>query len=452
MTARNTSNSGRSLLRWTLALLLCVPVIGAAACSSDKPCEGVTIEGQCQQKCVESKCPAGDRCVIDNDLNNACAAPCQTQGDCPVGKNCVTWGFTSDNSQAQVCARLPYTRGGRTGQHEDCASSSECDTMRGFACIGGKCEVKCSSSRDCGSLGVCNPDGTDDQGNKAGFCAPDDKPRAPGQFGTACPNGDECDKTSNFGCLGAGPGDLDAYCTLRDCGGDSDCPQDFRCSLERTAVVPCQDACGITGDATQADCAQASDVGAGKKFECGPLSLLRHICTKRSFCDECQTDVDCASAPGQICAKDSNGNKYCTVTCDPKTDSCPWGSAATCDVWDKDLGIPTCAHRFGSCKGTGKSCEPCRDDADCPGGLCLTAQFSGEHYCVDMAVTCDCTGFPVTQNAVCDGGGCPQSPGGVTLSCYGGSAEATSALYKKCVGGNTQSSPLATPQTGCWPN
>lgn len=459
MTARITSDSGprhttgrRRLLRLTLAFLLCVPVLGAAACSSNdnSGCAGVTIEGQCQKKCSDSACTGGARCIIDADLNNTCAAPCQSQGDCATGRNCVTWAFP-DGTQSAVCARLPYTRGGNTGQHTACTTSDQCDAMRGFSCISGKCEVACTSAADCASIGVCTP-GTDDKGNKVGYCTADDKPRAPGQFGTKCPNGDECDTASDFACFGAGPGDIDAYCTARDCASDSDCPTDYRCSTERTATVPCQAACGLAGDATATGCAQAADIGAGKKFQCGPVSLLRHYCIKRSFCDECQTDADCDGTAGQICAKDDKGSKYCTVPCDENVPSCPWGTAAKCGVWDKDLGIATCEHRFGSCAGTGKSCEPCHDDADCPGGLCITAQFTGEHFCVDMSASCDCTGLPQTQGAICTGGGCPDTPGGIKMTCYGGPQEATSALYQKCVGANSNTGAFSETKTGCWPS
>ncbi|MEB2311347.1 MAG: hypothetical protein OZ928_05830 [Polyangiaceae bacterium] len=455
MSASNTSSRGpraratRRLLRWSLALALVLPPLAATACSSDDGgCAGVLVDGECQKRCVDSACSNGARCIADGDLNNACAAPCTSQADCALGKNCVTWGFP-DGSQGQVCARLPYSAKGNSGQHVACTSKATCDTMRGFLCVGGQCELPCRSSNDCGANGVCDPSATDETGKKVGRCTADDQPRGPGQFGARCPKGDECDKDAGFACLGAGEGDVDAYCTLRDCSADSDCPADYRCALERTATPPCEASCGLAAG-TGADCAAAADIGAGKKFECGPVSLLRHICEKREFCDECQTDADCTAEPDQICAKDQSGNKYCTVPCDPNTDSCPWGTAARCGLWDQERGIPTCAHRFGACHGEGKSCQPCRDDADCPGGLCIGSQFTLEKYCVDFAASCDCTGLAMQQNAICTGGGCPDTPGGLAMTCYGGPAASTSALYGKCVGANIASL-LSTPQTGCWP-
>lgn len=492
-----------------------------AGCSSDNSsgCAGVMIEGQCQKRCQDSACAPGTRCVVFGTLNNACESPCKTQSDCPVGKDCQKYGFP-DGTVANYCVRLDYSKGGRTGQHEACQSSDECDGPRGFTCIGQMCEQACTANGDCPGGYVCGTEmkkddktgkdtrfcvqdgtgkegeacqdstdcnqrsgleclggkcqrrcswsgecpggycaaaGKDDSGNPASACVKDTFPRDKGQYGTACPNGSsDCDDANDFRCLGAGPGDLKAYCTKPDCTADADCPTGYFCSLQRTGTVPCQDACGFQGDSTQPDCAKAADIGAGKKYQCGPLSLLRHYCLKREFCNECKTDADCNEEQGQICAKDQSGNKICTVLCDPKTNSCPWGSAAKCGVWDKDLGKPTCAHRYGSCKssGTPAGCDPCVDDSDCgSNGLCVSSQFTGEHFCLELGETCSC---PAGTTQTCDGGGCPKAAGGkssLVETCLGGSLikQQGSPLYNTCYGANSSSDPFGTPQTGCWP-
>lgn len=423
------------------------------ACSSGNSCSGVVIEGKCMQKCVDSACSAGTRCLIDK-LNDECAHSCKTQSDCAVGTNCVTWVF-GNGKKGQYCARLPYTQGGNTGEYVACTLDNQCDTRRGFHCVGGKCQIVCTSSADCSSIGVCGPGGTNTSGKAVDVCVPDKMPRGPGQFGSACPNGkSDCDTKSDFTCIGL-PGSTDTYCSLADCQSDSDCPADYFCSLQRTATPPCQNACGLQGDSSST-CAAASDIGVGKKYQCGPLALLRHYCLKRSFCNQCQTDTDCLAYPNQICASDGNGHKYCTVRCDPATGSCPWGTAAQCGVWDKSLGFATCRHRFGACTGTGKGCEPCIDDSDCgSNGLCLVDQFSGEHYCVNLNDTCSCpAGSTNTENPACNGGGCPDTPGGLQGSCLGDSSLATtSPLYKHCVGADINQGQIGgTPENGCWPH
>jgi hypothetical protein len=182
--------------------------------------------------------------------------------------------------------------------------------------------------------------------------------------------------------------------------------------------------------------------------------MLRNLCMRREFCNECETDADCLGKPNQLCSADSGGRKICTEVCDANTNSCPWGNAATCGDWDND-GTFTCSHKFPTgCVGTGKGCEPCLDDADCPNGLCIQSSFTLERYCVDLGPSCSCTGLPTEQNVYCTGGGCPATPGGLQMHCYGGSqvAAAGSPLYQKCVGANVNSNPLSSPQTGCWPN
>lgn len=491
----------RSLVLVAAALAL---GLGAGCSSGNSDCAGVTIEGKCQKKCQDSACSAGTRCVVFGDLNNACEPSCKSQSDCPIGKNCEKFQFP-DGTIANYCVRLDYSKGGRTGQHEACQQSTECDQPRGFTCIGQMCEHACKQSSDCPQSNVCGtdnfcvPDGTgkdgdacktsadcaqrsglecmggkcgvpcqysgdcpggycapagnDDSGKPAEACEKDSFPRDKGQYGSDCPNGSaDCDATKGFSCVGAGKADPSAFCTQRDCGADTDCPTGYFCSLQRTATVPCQSACGFQGDSSKPDCAKAAEIGAGKTFQCGPLSLLRHICLKRKFCNSCQTDADCNEEQGQVCAKDESGNKICTVLCDMKTNSCPWGSAAACQLWDKDLGKPTCAHRYGSCKsaGTPAGCDPCVDDNDCgSNGLCVSSTFTGEHFCLELGETCSC---PAGTAQTCTGGGCPKAAGGkstLTETCIGGSQLTSSALYNKCYGANSGS--FQNIQTGCWP-
>jgi len=403
-------------------------------------CLGAVVDGECRQKeCDEAACPKDWRC-----LENACSAPCKSHADCPLGTSCLLAAFTDADggvTQGTYCAPSG------SGQDTPCTGDSECDQARGWRCVTGRCRVACATHRDCGAVGSCTGAGQDGAGNPLRWCEPDDKPRGKGQYGTPCPSGNECDEPGGFACYGTGAGDLDAYCTRGGCASDADCPLGLECDLTRSGRPPCQDACGLAGVPGNQRCVPADQIGPGREFSCGPLSLVRNLCVVREFCSECETAADCMGKPNQVCARDIGGKKICTVLCDPDINSCPWGNAGVCDVWDSELGVPTCAHRFGSCRGTGKSCEPCIDESDCgSNGLCISSNFTHERYCIDLGAGCDAC----TDDSTCTGNGCPLTPGGLAMTCYGG-IDSREPLYRKCVGANVNENPLVSPQGGCWP-
>lgn len=296
-----------------------------------------------------------------------------------------------------------------------CNSDSRCDQAHGFSCTAGECRHACASHFDCQGQGLCQPL-SDDAGQALGnYCALSTTPEPAGQYYTLCPNYDECDTASGFTCLGAGVGDADAYCST-SCAADTDCPTGLFCDT--------------VSDST----------GAQLPF-----------CVRRRFCAPCATDADCLAAPGQVCAHDPSGENICTEVCDPSFDSCPWGNASVCGKFDPDLDTAICVHRFGSCHGTGKSCEPCVRDSDCPMGLCSGSEYTGERWCIDNSVTCNCDGLDTTQHICENGNGCPATPGGLAMSCYDFQRSATDPLAHACFSADSSgSSDLASPQAGCW--
>ena len=325
-----------------------------------------------------------------------------------------------------------------------CTANAECDPNHGEFCVEGSCRLACRSHFDC--QGECSSS-TDTDGSSGHFCAPG-QPQQSGQFYSRCPSGTDtdCDATSGFFCVSAGAQDLDAYCT-KDCTDDSSCAAGFACMPLNRAQ--CAATCThVAAEPKDHSCIPADQIGPGKPYHCGMRSVTRNACRPRKFCSTCQSDADCLASANQICAKDKSGANICTQLCDPKHPSCPWGSAATCGVWDQDLGVPTCAHRFGQCTGTGKSCEPCQQDADCgPSGACTSSSFTSERWCVDLTVTCSCG----SDAGVCTGGGCPLSPSGLQLQCV--DITPMTANSAVCNGANTSSGLLvaSSQQTGCWP-
>lgn len=491
-------------------LLTALLVLGLPLGCSSEECEGKIVDGKCTAVCKKSAClVSGSVC-----FQNECAAPCVTQGDCPLGQNCHGL-IAEDGTQGEYCYTPEFAKNGRIGQYEDCATNEECDQARGFECVDSTCQVPCKKHSECVGIGYCKlgstgnggcvpsedpPPGrytacstsqecdqaggyrcvdaecrlagcsTHDDCASVGLCQPGQLAGGgattacvkgttypEGQYGTGCSGvldeGTTCDDASGFVCLGAGPGDVDAYCTKTNCQADSDCATGYSCASVRTSRPPCADTCPGVPTGTN-NCVPAANIGPGKEYSCGPITLLRNLCRKRDYCSECETDADCLGIANRVCAKGKDGVKMCTSLCNMNvSNACPWGYASACGVWDTALGVATCAHRFGSCKGTGKGCEPCGDDADCPGGLCLESSLSKERYCVDLSASCDCTGLPVQQQVYCIGGGCPQTPGGLSGVCYGGSAVASggSPLYQKCVGAQVPG-PGGAPVATCWPS
>jgi hypothetical protein len=328
-----------------------------------------------------------------------------------------------------------------TGRFTSCEASTECDQAHGFSCVDGECTYECATHTDCVEVGHCRTQSLD--GARRRFCVRDATPPTPGELYTACPLGTECKDAAL--CLGAGPGDLDAYCSI-DCSKDSDCAAGYSCStLVRN---PCEDACNDTGSPSDPRCVPADQIGEGKPFHCGDLGVERNVCRQREFCSTCETDADCLAVPNQVCAKDKSGEKICTKLCDTSARSCPWGNAAECDVFDQELGVPTCSHRFGSCHGEGRTCEPCRSNDDCPGGACASSPFTGERWCVNLDTHCECK-KGVDASGTCSNGGCPDSPSGLPIQCVG---TRESSLFNICYAANSGTDSLldSSPQTGCW--
>lgn len=325
-----------------------------------------------------------------------------------------------------------------------CTANSECPEDQGQSCVNGSCRLSCTSHFDCLGLGEC-ASALNANGEAGHFCDPT-RPQKIGQFYTHCPRGNECDSAHAFFCVGAGADDLDAYCTT-DCTDDAACAPGYACTpLTRS---PCQDICNLKGNPKDRQCVPSDQIGTGKPFQCGSRGVTRNACRPRRFCSPCANDDDCLAVANQVCAKDESGTKTCTQLCDLKNPSCPWGTAAKCGVWDTDLKRATCAHRFGRCTGSGKSCEPCLKDADCGAqGACTTSSFTGERWCVDFRVSCSC-GSAADSSGVCSGGGCPETPGGLRMQC----SDQTPSMADSgvCVGAYTSSALGSSPQTGCWP-
>jgi hypothetical protein len=416
---------------------LLATVLALNSACRDTTCRGEIVDGTCVEACVDSRCKDGARCV-----DNRCTATCREDDDCQLG---VCKGRRADDGDRISVCEIDSDTPPEPVDGEPalgCRDNDDCASTRAEHCVDGVCRVTCLLHSHCGPAGTCSEDAVDDEGQDVLLCAADAFPRGPGEYGTACPRGN-VDCSGEFRCIGAGEGDADAYCTGLGCDADGDCPAGMFCSHNLSGNPPCADACGLSGDPTDPACIPTDAIGDGRPYRCADGLLELRVCLERQYCNDCETDADCRSVPGQLCARGSDGAKMCTIPCAPGFLSCPWGTASSCALWDESVGVPTCGHRAGSCHGAGNSCEPCIDDRDCPRGFCSANTFTSERFCVDEAATCECPSGALT----CLGGGCPETPGGLTMNCV---PRAEDAAPDACYGAPTIQSD-ETSALGCWP-
>ena len=339
-------------------------------------CEGgfvrvVDGEDVCEGKCEQAKCGDGYACV-----DNKCALLCAVHAECGDGLS------------------------------QECVSVKEDETAKDIAI--------CQATAE-GSVGIKCPNNTECDGV---FACPDGKKCDPACVGDACPCA--ADKCQPLFCRTTGVGDADAFCTLRDCHADSECPGGFWCATTRDPHQICgttkgnNDSCGKTTDA----CVDpAQNEANGTTYAEGSICALRTECRVRRQCAPCETDLDCSVIAGQRC-KQLADEKVCVRDC---------RSDGDCEAGFK-CEESSCIPRFGACVGAGNFCEPCRNDLDCgdkDSGKACVSWGGSERMCIDVTLSKSCT----TDND------CPAAPDGTHGLCADeGNIGATSSddVYHKC--------------------
>lgn len=389
LSAASPSFSAAGARRWlALRALRAAPVIavllvgalgGFAACSAgegEKCVGGVIVDGVCQGKCEPSLCKEQNTCV-----NNQCKLLCSSHLGCEVTtQECLA--ATEDDTNADILTCQPKIKA--LGFGKGCPfGQAQCDT-----------ELVCPDGSACGPA-ACGgkPEQCTDQGSGAWACAD----------GSPCCPEDQC---APLTCLGAGEGDADAYCSMKGCRDDVDCPGGFVCGVTREAEAICNtnkgnsNACGLSDE----PCLDLAT--AGETYVEGPMCALRKTCRKRGPCDPCQTDLDCSLSEGMVCT-DVGGSNRCARSCSTDAD---------CEV-DYSCLEGACKPRFGSCEGDGADafCRPCQDDLDCgPNALCTPiAGLDKQRACLpwerpDPSQPTIIPSLPCTTDA-----DCPLSPSGI---------------------------------------
>jgi len=201
----------------------------------------------------------------------------------------------------------------------------------------------------------------------------------PGTWGASCiakkgVSGEDCNTAAGFGCYAESPSAA-GICTLYNCAADSDCKGGFFCA---------------TVNKNPSADSKARSFGETQK-----------VCIPRDYCAPCEHDIDCPIIDGasQVCARDGAGKRFCTTEC---TGDKGCKDQATCrpraDQGEADKEGNVCVPRFGTCKGKGDLCDPCRSDADCATGAICTGEAFGnyntEKFCTRKVADCaDCKGL-----------------------------------------------------------
>ncbi len=388
-------------MRFRPAVLLALPamiaalVVGLPACGGSEDeapasvCKGVRrADGGCYAKCDPASCADGAECVTTELAKEGdCMTQCAKTSDCPVGAACTEQTRQESGETAQFCtpriyladeagkAKLPGLPG------DSCASNVECDDGHGVRCVDGACTFvpTCTSLRDCPTA-----DGTACQ-TRDGFtgCFPS-KDHGKGQYGSVCPNGNgDCDAGAGFVCVGTA-GDIDAYCAKRGkdvCKSDSDCSPGFWCG----ETTPVDDKNNKLWGETAA------------------------ICLRRSFCAPCSSDLDCSQQPGAVCVPDAQGERFCSLPCDPGKPSCRRGAECV----DTGGGAFACRPLAGAChaKGAPSGCDACRIDKDCGSGAVCRGSKEG------FAPTVTTCAVPCGPKDADGKASCPNAPNGFEMVC-----------------------------------
>ncbi len=329
----------------------------------------------CEGLCKASLCTNANNVCVDND----CALQCTSHLDCAIGQNCAAAKEDGTGAMIETCQS-----NGKGSIGSKCPFGTECKTL-----------MTCGDGSPCPTTGSC----------KVGTC-------------------------KALVCLSSGSGDADAYCTLDDCHGDSDCPGGYVCDTIRDPHQICGGATpdpNVGGTTTDPCVDPSKNAANGTTYAAGQFCTQRNQCRIRAQCDPCTTDLDCSLVAGRHCAQ---GN--CAEDCASDAD-CVNGFVCTSGE---------CLPRSGSCSaaaGTGKFCDNCRTQADCGKGLlCAELDPGGARTCLNE------TGSACTSDATC-----PTSPSGLHAICADARLELSPGQpgYDTCY---IAPFVVATGKFGCW--
>jgi hypothetical protein len=334
---------------------------------------------------------------------------------------------------------LPPVGCSSSGEGPPACVSSRCPA--GNECIddgsgkGLSCHQVCTNSSECPFNTFCN------DGQPKSWCVASTYPvpQLPtGQWGTICSptggaaNNPDCDGADGFACYGTSPTDASAFCTVFGCTVDTDCPGSWWCAtvnqapnvktdtpsfgptlhacLPREYCAPCKldHDCPAAAGGTQQHCASDSQGNGYCTTECSTdancnldatCKNWQSLCTPAQGAS-CQSDEDCLPVAGVVqhcdgarCTPECGADSDCLASelvnapevgdaRAPDGGSAPVSGDAGALVNGKCEWRGLCTPRAGVCLGNGGFCSPCRSDADCTNGYCISgAPYSTERFC-----------------------------------------------------------------------
>jgi hypothetical protein len=338
----------------------------------------------------------GSVCVDDGTAGGpTCKKVCTAQGDCPFNTYCndglanglpVNWCAPTTTALSQS--------GGQWGA--SCLPSGACDTGDGFACFGTSptdatafCTMfDCSRDRDCPGGWWCAtvnvaPNVTT---TKLTF-GPTHTVCLPRRYCAPCQTDHDCfeasDATAQHCVMDTGGS---GFCTPQ-CGSSADCQQDAICTKQWGICT--QKACQADGDCQAASPRERCSADGVCRFSCSrdsdcPTSngAVQHCRSGGCVAQACQSDDDCPPTAGTF--QHCNAGA-CTPECSSNADCDPTLKDQTC------VPLSVCVPRAGVCAGDGTFCSPCRSDADCGNGYCLSSPYSKELFCSQTLQGGTCT-------------------------------------------------------------
>ncbi len=399
-------------------------------------CAGLEAVADCtpssnSRACETSQCAPGNACIDDDSGTGAtCHRLCTAQDDCPAGWYC-------NDGTPSWCA-LSATPSPGTGQFgTTCAPSGGeannpvCDVVDGFSCYGTSpadanafCTLfGCTKDTDCPGSWWCEVvDVAPNVTTSVRSFGPTRSVCLPRLYCAPCQADHDCspsaDGTEQHCAHEGGSG----FCTP-ECSSSAACPLDATCIAEFDVCTPT--ACMADSDCpTFGGVAEVCFAGACKiactddASSCPSINGTSAHCGPAGSCEAqaCGSDDDCPPTEGtyQHCVAGA-----CTPEC---------AGPADCRA-DQACGLLSlCLPRAGECVGDGGFCSPCRSDADCQDGYCLSAPNSTERFCSQSAQgSCSLDAAPT--------GLCPTRPSGAPYMGVACTTEADSfSLANQCIG------------------
>lgn len=407
-----------------------------AACTTDGQCgegsclesSGLTPDGYCSVTCSEEDpCPVGAVCLQVDRTTSICFDACNpdaTARECRQGYGCSFGDFGDEG----VCL------GGCTDD-TDCPTGQRCDPDSNLA-QAGACFTPdapfagpCTSSGDCGEGAFCLDE--QDAGWPGGLCL---------ALGCDLETNEGC--PTNGVCIGVGGGDNACFTS---CDEDADCRTGYRCSGEPgdprrfcdagctldshcSGGRVCNEAIGSCDVAFDAD-----DLGdactMGGVIACEGGTCLRTSISgyPGSYCvyEGCTPGTDSTCPTGGVCVDRGEGqvpacHKGCVETTDCRAGyvcrpsdrenpesakacmpQCTMNSHCASMRFECNEGVGLCLFPFNDARQN----QACVENAECPGGDCLTEAAEGwpGGMCVEVGCRVSGTGPGETcaSNATC---------------------------------------------------